>query len=348
MSINISVIKYKYRFFILYIIIGLLSILFEIAVHSLLKKIFENLFFSSFIAVLFGVITSFWLNIKYNFKISKAKRNQALIYFLTISFLSYFLQIFIIDKIQTNFNYEFTRILVSGCVFWIAYFFHSKYSFKDYKKVGVAVYANGVEDVNNIFDKVEDFPDFIHVDIVDKTMNKHSNEVLTYKTEVIKAFWNKKIIEAHIMSRKPINWISKIVTNIDRIYVHIDIDEDLNEVLSLIKKHNRQAGIVVQKESDLKFFEKYHNLIDSILVLAIEKPGHSGQLFKNECLELISKINKHKYRKRISLNVDGGVNNTNVSSIDSENVISGSYVLKSSNPIKNIIVLQTSSQYEPF
>ena len=72
-------------------------------------------------------------------------------------------------------------------MFWIAYFFHSKFSFKDFKKVGVAIYANGVEDIPQIFNEIANFPDFIHVDIVDQTVNKNSKKVLSYKTEVIKA-----------------------------------------------------------------------------------------------------------------------------------------------------------------
>ena len=63
-------------------------------------------------------------------------------------------------------------------------------------------------------------------------------------------------------------------------------------------------------------------------------------------LELITLINNHKYRNRITLNVDGGVNAKNIYLLKSENVVSGSYVLNAENSIKNIMILQTSSQYE--
>ena len=61
---------------------------------------------------------------------------------------------------------------------------------------------------------------------------------------------------------------------------------------------------------------------------------------------MIEEINKNKYRDQITLTIDGGINNENISLIKSEKVVSGSYVLNDKDPIKNIMILQTSSQYE--
>lgn len=343
---NFKFIKYKYRFFIGYIFIGVFSLIMELIFYNFFSKIIYNSILSSFFSVLVGIFISFWLNIRYNFKISKSKRNKALIYFLLISFLSYLIQIFFINKIQIYLSYEISRIIISGSVFWIAYILHSRYSFKDYKKVGVAIYANGIENLPQIFENISNFPDFIHVDIVDQSMNANAKNVLTYKAEVIKAFWNKKFIEAHIMSKNPKKWILDIIKHVDRIYIHIDIEEDISAMLNLIKENDCEAGIVLQEKQEIKTFEKYHELIDSILVLAIKNPGFSGQKFEMKALELISLINKHKYRSKISLNVDGGVNANNIFLLKSENIVSGSYVLNSKDPKKNIMILQTSSQYE--
>ena len=268
-------------------------------------------------------------------------------YFLIISIFSYFIQTFLIEQLETSLSYEELRVITSGSFFWIAYLFHRRFSFKDFKKVGVAIYANGIEDLGLIHNKVKDYPDFIHVDIVDETYNNESKQVLTYKTEVIRGYWNSKFIECHIMSTNPKKWILEIIQNVDRIFFHCEIDEDVEELLSLIKENNCQSGLVIQNIDQLSVFEKYHHMIDSLLVLSIENPGYSGQSFKSDAFELISKINNHKFRNKISLVVDGGINNKNISLIRSENVVSGSYVINSKDPIKNIIILQTSSQYEP-
>lgn len=341
-----KLIIYKYRFFFGYVIIGLLSLVIEFLIYNFLNDFHDDQTINSFLSVLVGIVFSFWLNVRYNFKISKSKRNKALIYFVLISIFSYLVQILIINRFNNYYNYEILRTITSGSIFWVSYAFHRIYSFRDFKKVGVAIYANGVEDLKLIYNKVQDYPDFIHVDIVDETFNNESNNVLTYKTEVIRGYWNSKFIEAHIMSKTPKKWILDILENVDRIIIHCNINEDIEELLSLIKNNNCKTGLVLQNEDQLEIFEKYHHLVDSILVLSIENPGYSGQIFKMNSLELISKINKHKHRNEISLIVDGGVVNKNISLIKSENVVSGSYVINAKDPIKNIMILQTSSQYE--
>lgn len=344
---NYSLFTYKYRFFFGYVIIGGGSLLFEFLIFNFFENFHGNQVLNSLLSVIAGVLFSYWFNVRYNFKVSKTKRNRALYYFLIISFSSYFIQFYLVNKFEILLPYEKLRILTSGSLFWIAYLFHRKFSFKDFKKVGVAIYANGVEDVELIHSKVKDYPDFIHVDIVDKTFNDKSKQVLTYKTEVIRGYWNSKFIECHIMSTQPKKWILEIIQNVDRIFIHCDIDENIEDLLSLIKENNCQSGLVIQNTDQLRVFEKFHHIIDSILVLSIEHPGYSGQIFKSDTFELISTINTHKLRSQISLVVDGGVNNKNISLIRSENVVSGSYVINSDNPIKKIMILQTSSQYEP-
>lgn len=339
-------ILYKYRFFTGYVLIGILSLIIEFTVLNFFNSFQNNQILNSFLSVIIGILFSFWCNARYNFKISKSKRNRSLIYFLIISLFSYLIQVFFIEKFQNQISYEKLRFLTSGSFFWIAYIFHRKFSFKDFKKVGVAIYSNGVENIESIYQKVKQYPDFIHIDIVDETFNKESEEVLSYKTEVIKGYWNSKFIECHIMSKNPKKWIHDVIQNVDRIFIHCEANENIEELLKLIKENNCQSGIVIQNIDQLRVFEKHNDLIDALLVLSIESPGYSGQSFKMDSLEIISKINNHKLRNQISLVVDGGVNNKNIPILKSENVVSGSYVINSKDPIKNIMILQTSSQYE--
>jgi ribulose-phosphate 3-epimerase len=343
---NYKYIIYKYRFFIGYVLIGVLSLIIEFTVLNFFNSFQNNQLLNSFLSVIIGILFSFWCNVRYNFKISKSKRNRSLIYFLIISLFSYLIQVFFIEKFQNQISYEKLRFITSGSFFWIAYIFHRKFSFKDFKKVGVAIYSNGVENIESIYQKVKKYPDFIHIDIVDETFNKEAKKGLSYKTEVIKGYWNTKFIECHIMSKNPKKWIDDIIQNVDRIFIHCELNENIEELLNLIKENNCQTGLVIQNIDQLSVYEKYHYIIDSLLVLSIETPGYSGQPFKIDSLETISKINNHKFRNRISLVVDGGVNNKNIPLIISENIVSGSYVINSKEPIKNIMILQTSSQYE--
>lgn len=320
--------------------------LIELIFYSLLLNYISNEFISSIVGVLIGIAISFVLNIKYNFKISVAKRDRALYYFVFISILSYLIQAIAREKFMIFSTYEWNRIFYAGCFFWIGYAFHLKISFRDYKKVGVAIYANGVEKIDEIFNKVDKYADFIHIDILDQTFNSKAEEVLSYKAEVVKAYWKNKFIEAHIMSRKPTKWVKEIAPYVDRIYVHVEIDEPLNQLLDLIKDFKCECGIVIQKQSHIKYWDKYHDKIDSILILAIENPGYSGQQFLIDSLKVIEKVNNHCNRNKISLNVDGGISDRIIKFIKAEYVVSGSYILNAKDPVNNIMILQTSSQYE--
>lgn len=82
--------------------------------------------------------------------------------------------------------------------------------------------------------------------------------------------------------------------------------------------------------------------------MAIPRPGFSGQSFQIEALDMIHTINAISNRSDYTLCVDGGVNNSTVRYITSDSVVSGSYVLNADNPIKNIMILQTSAEYERY
>ena len=107
---------------------------------------------------------------------------------------------FIVQKLIQNsqvfidYNYNIKRIFSSGLFFLIGYFLHLTFTFKKSIKVGVAIYANGYEELEIIKNKIGEFPDFIHVDIVDKTMKKNADEIDFSKLDEIKKIWPDKEI----------------------------------------------------------------------------------------------------------------------------------------------------------
>jgi 3-keto-L-gulonate-6-phosphate decarboxylase len=62
----------------------------------------------------------------------------------------------------------------------------------------------------------------------------------------------------------------------------------------------------------------------------------------------IDKLNQNTNRRNFKICVDGGVNQSNIKYLNVESVVSGSYILKSQNPIKNIMILKTSNEYEKY
>ena len=82
--------------------------------------------------------------------------------------------------IKQFFSYEEGRLLISGSLFMFAYILHRRFTFRDFKRVGVAIYANGVENLTGIYERIGQYPDFIHVDIVDESFVKDA-EPINYK-----------------------------------------------------------------------------------------------------------------------------------------------------------------------
>lgn len=338
---------YKKKHLIIYIFIGFFSLIFELLIRKLIFTYYGLESYLVHFSVFFGILFAFYFNIKLNFNVPKMYLRRSITYFFLISISSYLFQYFVRSKIDlNNFTFDQSRLIISSCFFLIAYFFHIKFSFKDSRKVGVAIYANGYEDVKKIYDKIGSYPDFIHVDIVDKTMNEKALDTNLSKLDLVKAYWSDHKIETHIMSKNPINLINeKILTNSDIIYVHAEI-KNREEVVKKILDYKKIPGIVLHS---IKRYENLENVIKNfqdILILSIEKPGLSGQKFIDSTYDLIEKLNSLKNRKNLNVCVDGGVKSNLINTFISEKVVSGSDVLNSENPIKKIMKLQTLSRYE--
>ena len=337
---------YRGRFLFNYIIIGFSSVMIELFLQARFIELGLNIYASSVISIFIGISFAFVGNILFNFKIPHKKRNQAFKYFVLISLFSIFIQWLTILNINSlGWSYQKGRIIISGLMFMIGYLLHRRFSFKDSKKVGVAIYANGVENLERIYNLIGSYLDFVHVDIVDSTFNQNAETVMTYRLEAIRAYWPNKEIHVHIMSKTPSIYVNEVLPYSDVVFIHAEIDEDIHDVCRMIKEKKRKLGVVFSMSSSLNDIEPFLKLSDHVLLLAINEPGFSGQKFELKALEKIKLLNALSYRKQFSLCVDGGVNEDIVKILDAENVVSGSSVLNSFNPKKQIMRLQTASRY---
>ena len=339
---------YKNKHLIIYIFIGILSFLFELGVRKLLISIFGNKSSVLHLSVFCGVIFAFYFNIKFNFNVPKIYLKRSLMYFLIISFGAYVVQFSFKRYVDFgNLSFAQTRFLISGMFFLIGYFFHLKFSFKDNIKVGVAIYANGYEDIKKIYEKIGPYPDFIHVDIIDNTMNEKAADTKLSKLEVVKAYWPNHQIHTHIMSKHPLKCLDEEIYKFSNIiYFHHEIMDDKKKVIEEIKKRNKIPGLVLHCINEYDSLENVVKDFREILVLSIKKCGISGQNFQDEAFNLIKRLNSLNQRKKFRVCVDGGVKSNLISKFSSERVVSGSDVLNNKNPKRQIMRLQTLSRYE--
>ena len=329
------------KLFLKYCIIGLLSIFIELIIRKLLIIFNFNVYLTLVLPLIIGIFFAFIFNVKFNFNIPRYYFKYSFIYFSIISLSSFTIQ-FILSKIIIfqNLNYEFSRLVMSGLVFLVAYNFHIKFSFKKNKKVGVAIYLDDDENIEDIFSKVGFYPDYIHIDMVDKSMNPNVSNPDFSKFDQIRKRWPNHRIESHIMSKNPLQYLDKFIPFSDVIYFHYEINDDPNEITKNIKNNGVKPGLVLHAS------KKYNNLkeiiknFNELLVLCINIPGESGQKLLDSSYSIIKEINDMNNREKLVLCVDGGLSHENIIKIDCDKIVSASNVFKSINPKKQIISLQ--------
>ncbi len=339
---------YKKKHLIIYIFIGVLSLLFELSIRQLLIKFFGDKSLLLHSSIFFGVIFAFYFNIKLNFNVPKLYLKRSLIYFIIISFVAYIVQFSVKRYVDFGtLSFSQTRFLISGIFFLIGYFFHLKFSFKDTIKVGVAIYANGYEDIKKIYEKIGPYPDFIHVDIIDRTMNQNAPDTKLSKLEVVKAYWPNHEIHTHIMSKHPLNCLDDEIYKFSNIiYFHHEILDNKKKVIEEIKNRKKIPGLVLHCINEYDDLDNIVKDFKEILVLSIKKCGVSGQNFEEKTFALIDRLNSISHRKKFKVCVDGGVKSNIISKFSSEKVATGSNVLNNANPKRQIMRLQTLSRYE--
>ena len=120
----------------------------------------------------------------------------------------------------------------------------------------------------------------------------------------------KKIFDVHLMINRVTNSLKDYINaGSDIITFHYEIDENLNEIISEIKKNNIKAGIAIKPGTSWEDIKKYLNVIDQVIIMTVE-PGFGGQSFMHDQIKKIENI--CHYIKENNLNVDieidGGVN----------------------------------------
>ena len=100
-------------------------------------------------------------------------------------------------------------MITSGLFFVIAYFLHKQFSFREFKKVGVAFYLTKSLKLKKIHKLIQNNTNFIHVDIVDKSFSKSKviNKIDMFKE--IKSIWPNQEVHAHVMSKTLQNGLKK-------------------------------------------------------------------------------------------------------------------------------------------
>ena len=176
--------------------------------------------------------------------------------------------------------------------------------------------------------------EYIHFDVMDGDFVPN----LTFGPQFISNVrqYSKKIFDVHLM----INRVGKFLDNYikagsDIITFHIEIDENINELISKIKSHNIKCGIAIKPATPWEDLKPYLENIDQIIIMTVE-PGFGGQKFMEDQLLKIEQLKNYisQNQLHVDLEVDGGVNyETGKKCVDAgaNILVAGSFLFKQEN-----------------
>lgn len=181
----------------------------------------------------------------------------------------------------------------------------------------------------------ESLTDYIHFDVMDGEFVENTQFQVEELVELLKVS-NKKN-DVHLMVKKPLKYIEAIKDlNVEYITIHVEINENISEILDFIKDNNIKCGLAIDLDTDINLIKPYLDKIDLVLIMSV-KAGYGGQEFEPKVLAKLNEIPNN-----VKKELDGGIDNKAISLIKSADiVVSGVYILK--NIDKNILELKNAN-----
>ena len=173
--------------------------------------------------------------------------------------------------------------------------------------------------------------EYIHFDVMDGDFVPN----LTFGPQFISNVrsFSKKIFDVHLMINRVGKFLDEYIkAGSDIITFHLEIDEDINDLITKIKNNNIQCGIAIKPATPWENLKPYLDNIDQIIIMTVE-PGFGGQKFMDDQISKITQLKKYLLdnQYQIDLEIDGGVNfETGKKCIDAgaNILVAGSFLFK--------------------
>ena len=176
--------------------------------------------------------------------------------------------------------------------------------------------------------------EYIHFDVMDGDFVPN----LTFGPQFISNVrqYSKNIFDVHLMINRVGKFLDDYVkAGSDIITFHLEIDENIKELISKVKTNNIKCGIAIKPATPWEDLKPYLNDIDQIIIMTVE-PGFGGQKFMEDQLFKIEQLKNYisQNQLHVDLEIDGGVNyETGKRCVDAgaNILVAGSFLFKQEN-----------------
>ncbi len=339
---------YRYRYLTTFTLIGMLSILLEIA---LLQRVMPEAWpwqLRACAAFVTGMLFSFGLNATVNFHVPRNYLLHTFWRFVVVSVFSFSLNMVAVYSLQRWIGgaYGAVRLASAGLLFLLAYALHRRYTFDRTRSFGIAVYACTSERVFRIFHRVGRNCNHLHVDLVDSTMNPDAAPVDLNQIARARRLWPGTPVCLHVMSYYPRHWMQQTWNDVDWYLFHVNSHDDLSRLILECRLRGKKVGVVWHNTAELGMLLGVLGHVDFVMVLGIAQPGQSGQPIMEEAIEMAEMLDRLRERYGFEVIFDGGVNANTITRIRAKYVVAASAVLRAASPIRSAHCLQSGARYE--
>lgn len=179
-------------------------------------------------------------------------------------------------------------------------------------EISVSLWSADLANLDGEIRRIDSYADRYHIDVADG----HYAPILVFFPDLIKALrpLTQRPFEVHLICERPEQWIDIFAeAGADTIIFYLKTAQDIDFLISQIRKRNMKAGIALSLEDEPWEVEKYLDLTDMVVVLGtnvgIKGVGiHPGTYDKIRKLKMISE------RRGLALEIeaDGGIRKSTV------------------------------------